>query len=138
MTQETISKISTISAISSYRKNCMGTISFMAKFSGMRKPQEFIVYPLPDAAQEIKIQSDTRIGKINLESGNITLSPPRAGGSYNIHLMLATDVGTLSGEELLLLKSNLFSTASGSAGSRGVTVDNKGALEVFEATRAAA
>ena len=31
--------------ISNIHKNCMGTVSFDAKFAGMRKPQDFIVYP---------------------------------------------------------------------------------------------
>lgn len=31
--------------ISNIKKGIMGTINFEAKFNGMRKPQEFVVYP---------------------------------------------------------------------------------------------
>lgn len=49
--------------VTKIRKNILGTISFTAKFTGMRKEQEFIVYPNPDPGC-ILIQSDTRIGRI--------------------------------------------------------------------------
>ena len=110
----------------------MGTISFDAKFKGMRNPQDFIVYPLESAAASIKIQSDTRMGRINLETGVVEMSPPRAGGSYFIHLSQAKDVATLSGEELLLLKTQVCASASQHAGTNGILyTDNKGAAGVF-------
>ncbi|MDO8416530.1 MAG: hypothetical protein Q7S87_09995 [Agitococcus sp.] len=119
-------------AITGFKKNCVGTICFDAQFSGMRKAQDFIVYPIPNASSEIKIQSDTRIGKIDLITGTVTLSPPRTGGSYNIHLALANPVATLTAEDLLILKAHLLSMARGKSGNCGVTVDNTGALDVFE------
>jgi hypothetical protein len=118
--------------ISQLRKNTMGTMTFDGKFPGMRKAQDFIVYPISNQTEDILIQSDTRIGRIHLTSGVVTMSPPRAGGSYNIHLMLAKQIDVLSAEDLLMLKAGIFSTASGHAGSNGlVYVDNKGALDVF-------
>mgnify|MGYP000084212747 CR=1 FL=1 len=119
--------------ISNIHRNIMGTASFDGKFPGMRKPQDFIVYPMhtADAAAAAKIQSDTRIGAIDLATGAVRLSPPRAGGSYGVHLALATDAGKLSGEELLALKAAILATAGGRVGSRCVVTDNSGALEVF-------
>jgi hypothetical protein len=55
--------------IGGYRRNIMGTVSFTGKFPGMRKVQEFIVYPLQDAGEVITVQSDNRVGKIDLGTG---------------------------------------------------------------------
>ena len=119
--------------ITNTRKNCMGTVSFDGKFDGMRKAQDFVVYPMHAGNQTLaaKIQSDTRIGMINLQSGAVMLSPSRAGGSYGVHLALAKPAGTLSAECLLMLKSAIFATAGGKVGTHHVVTDNSGALEVF-------
>jgi len=123
--------------ISGIRKNCMGTVSFDGKFDGMRKAQDFIVYPMHagNAAESALVQSDTRIGRIHFTTGSVIMSPSRQGGSYNVHLMLCKPAGTLSAEELLLLKAAVFSTASGKAGNNAMHVytDNSAALEVFGA-----
>lgn len=49
--------------VTNIRKNCMGTISFDAKLKGMRKPQDFVVYPNP-SPEAIMVQSENRVGKI--------------------------------------------------------------------------
>lgn len=119
--------------ISNIRKNIMGTCSFDGKFSGMRKAQDFIVYPIKseDDAKRVTIQSDTRIGWVNLESGQVMLSPAKASGAYFHHLALAQKAGILSGEQLLMLKAQILGTASGKAGSNGIVfADNSGALGV--------
>lgn len=111
----------------------MGTLDLNAKFNGMRKAQEFIVYPIKDSEtpESILIQSDTRIGRIDLNTGTVTMSPPRAGGSYGIHLAFAKVIDTLSTEELAGLKFRLFQTASPMAGNNGVMyTDNSGADKV--------
>jgi hypothetical protein len=123
--------------ITDTKKNKMGTISFNGKFKGMRKSQEFIVYPIHGGqdASRVTIQSDTRIGIVNLNTGTILMSPSIPSGAYNPHLALARPLDMLSGEELLLLKSNILSTAKGAAGSNGVVfTDNSGALDVFAGT----
>ncbi len=120
--------------ISNIRKNCMGTVSFDGKFDGMRKAQDFIVYPMHSGNQTetALVQSDTRIGRIHLSSGAVMMSPSRAGGSYNAHLMLCKPAGTLTSEELMMLKASIMATANGHAGSNGVVyTDNSAALEVF-------
>lgn len=121
--------------IANTRKNCMGTVSFAGRFDGMRKTQDFIVYPMHAGAYSASalVQSDTRIGRIDLTNGDVIMSPPRAGGSYNVHLILCKPAGRLTSEELLMLKAQIFATASGKAGSNGMHVytDNSAALEVF-------
>ena len=116
-------------AISNIRKNSMGTTSFMAKFAGMRKEQDFIVYPkgADDTGSKVQIQSDTRIGMICLDTGRLVLSPPVSSGAYNHHLLLAKPCGEIPADELQRLKTQIADTASGRAGSRGVYVDNSGA-----------
>lgn len=120
--------------IGKFKRNRMGTIDFEGKFDGMRKAQEFTVYPMHSDgnSNQIKIQSDTRIGYIDLTLGHVDLSPPYPGGAYNTALAQARRVGKLSQEELFELKANVFCTASGRAGTNGIiTADNSGALEVF-------
>lgn len=122
--------------IISMRKNIMGTLSIEAKFNGMIKSQEFIIYPIKagKSPDSLLIQSDTRIGKIDLNTGVVTMSPPRSGGSYSVHLMFATAIDTLDKEELAGLKFRLIQTASSMAGNNGVMhTDNSGveAVRVF-------
>lgn len=118
--------------IANIRKNIMGTVSFMGKFPGMRKAQDFIVYPMNKPQAYIQIQADTRIARVDLESGAVLLSPPVAGGYTNAsHLAKGKIVGNIPAEQMLIIKAQIFATASGHAGSAGVYSDNSGALEVF-------
>jgi hypothetical protein len=122
------------SLISKITTNRMGTTDFEGQFAGMRKPQEFTVYPIHAGgdATRIKVQSNTRIGFIDMESGHVKLSPAYPGGAHNEALAHIGDVGKLSQEELFSLKAQVFSTASGKAGTNGImTTDNSGATEVF-------
>ena len=114
--------------ISNTRKNCMGTVSFDGKFNGMRKAQDFIVYPMKDATTQARIQSNKRSGYISLVSGAVTLYPKQY---FNGALDVA---GALTAEELLMLKASIMATAHGMAGNNGIVyTDNSGALEVFAA-----
>ena len=120
--------------ITNIHRNIMGTISFDGKFDGMRKAQEFIVYPIKTGsdAQTIQVQSDTRIGLICMETGKVMMSPARKGGSFGVHLAFAAYAGKLLPEELLMLKGHILGSAHGHAGSNGIVyTDNSGALEVF-------
>ena len=121
--------------LSNIRKNIMGTISFDGLFPGMRKAQDFIVYPFHagNDTSRATIQSDTRIGWIDLQTGVVILSKPRAGGAYSVHLSSAPYNSTLWAEDLLMLKAQIAATASGKAGSNGIVyTDNSGAMEVFQ------
>ena len=99
----------------------------------MRKAQEFTVYPLAvgDPAEKITIQSDTRIGTIRFNDGEVRLSPSIQSGAYFHHLSLAKAVAQLSAEELIFLKANVFSTAFSVAGTHGVSCDNVSARKVL-------
>lgn len=125
--------------ITNIRKNNMGTTSFDGKFQGMRKAQDFIVYPLKagEDVSKVEIQSDTRIGYIYLNEaepsyGNVFMSKPVSSGAFNHHLATGSVIDKLSGEEMLLLKAQIFSSASGRAGLNGIVfVDNSEAISVF-------
>lgn len=127
--------------ITNIHKNLMGTISFDGKFAGMRKSQEFDVYPLQAGSDGFKvtIQSDTRIGIIFLrngaeDDGRVYMSGPHSSGAYFSHLASGSFIDKLNSEELLMLKAHIMSTASGQAGDNGmVTVDNSEAISVFAA-----
>jgi hypothetical protein len=112
-------------------KNCMGTLDITAKFNGMRKAQEFIVYPIKadDSPNRLLVQSDSRIGYIYLNSGVVEMSPARSGGSYAPHLMFRKVIDNLSTEEIAGIKFRLVQTADKMAGSNGAHVfcDNSGA-----------
>jgi len=120
--------------IISIEKNCMGTLDINAKFKGMRKVQDFIVYPIPEGEkiEKIKIQSDTRIGYINLNNGIVSLCPPVSSGAYNPHLMFVKDIDVLNREELAGLKFRLIQTADKKAGNNALHIftDNAGAKNV--------
>lgn len=115
--------------LSNIHKNIMGTVSFDGQFKGMRKTQDFIVYPVKDNGHPMtnaRIQSDKCSGFVNLTSGAVIILE----GKYFNGSVKATD--KLSAEDLLKFKAAIFSTASGKAGSNGIVFcDNSGTLEVF-------
>lgn len=107
----------------------MGTVSFSGKFTGMRKPQEFIVYPMQDSGETITIQSNTRIGQIDLSTGALSLSAPHSSGAYFLHLQ--TDKlthETLPAEEVQTLRQWIKSTGGLLVGSSIVQSENIGAI----------
>ncbi len=115
------------------RKNIMGTVSFDGKFSGMRKPQDFIVYPMQDSGEIIDIQSDHRFGQIDLATGKGVLSANRAQYANAPWLGLcvinrtAVDV-ELATEERETLRQWIKSTGGVAVGASLVISDNTGAL----------
>lgn len=107
----------------------MGTVSFDGKFTGMRKAQDFIVYPMQDSGTIIKIQSDTRIGQIDLFNGLVTMSQPHAGGAYNVHLAMDKPVfSMISKEDCMTIRGWIKSTGGIEVGSSIVKSDNTGAI----------
>lgn len=119
--------------IQTIRKNILGTISFTAQFKNMRKAQEFIIYPIKqgESTESVLVQSDTRIGRINLNTGEVIMSPARAGGSYGVHLDFASKIDILSKEDLAGLKFRILQTADKMAGNSVVYCDNSGADNVI-------
>lgn len=113
--------------------NLLGTVSFEAQFKGMRRSQDWIVYPIPDEnIDRIKVQSDTRIGYIMLETGLVKMSKPHANGAYNQHLAEVAIIDKVGAEDLFMLKAHIAASANAKAGNNGmVYTDNKGAIGVL-------
>jgi hypothetical protein len=120
--------------ISNIHKNMMGTSSFDMKLPNMRKPQDFIVYPIQKGEdwEEINIQSDNRFGRLNLLTGKGIMSST-ANYANSMHLALcevrkqATEF-EVTAQDLELLKTSIKGTASEKAGTNGVMFcDNSGA-----------
>lgn len=106
------------------KKSCMGTIVFEYKFPGMRKEQEFIFYPIDrnNTSNEITIQSDTRIGRVNLENGNVSLSKSHSNGAYFHHLWMDAPLSesVLPAEDLKILRDAIIGTDGELVGSNGI------------------
>jgi len=122
--------------IENIHRGILGTVCFDAKFPTMRKSQEWIVYPVHSGASatRVMIQSNTRIGWVDLISGAVSITPARAGGSYGCHLHLAQNIGRLDFETLFMLSAQIMASAHGDAGrtqNRAIGTDNAGALDVF-------
>jgi hypothetical protein len=116
--------------ITNIRKNIMGTVSFDGQFDGMRKPQDFIVYPMKNPGKMIYVQSDNRFAEIDLEGGHVRLSRSARGIGF-AGLVSATYGGQMDEDQLELLKYAIRQTASGKAGTNGIVyVDNSGASSV--------
>lgn len=120
-------------AITNCKRNIMGTVSFDGQFPGMNKPQDFIVYPMQDSGEEIRIQSDHRFGSINLATGEGIISANRAQYANGMWLQLCQIRGTaktftLSAEDTQTLRQWVKSTGGVLVGSAGVLSDNVGAM----------
>lgn len=121
--------------ITNLNRNCLGTASFDGQFPGMRKAQDFIVYPMKSGDNEISIQSDNYFGQINLETGKGVLSARRAQYANGLWLQMSifnktAKNFTLSPEKLSEVVAFVKSTGGASVGSSFVTCDNSGALEI--------
>jgi hypothetical protein len=118
--------------ISNIHRNIMGTISFDAKFNGMRKAQDFIVYPMKENATEAVIQSDTRIGRDRSGKRRRSAVETAQRGCW----VCAADAGVcarwqLSQDDLNNLKASIRDTAGARVGTHGVVSDNSAAATVF-------
>lgn len=120
--------------ISNCHKNMMGTVSFDGKFPGMRKAQDFIVYPMHDSGTEIRIQSGNRFGRIDLDDGKTILSASsgsaHAGGTW---LTVCEIRGTasrfvLAEEDRATLRQWVKSSGGLLVGRSIVLTDNTGAM----------
>jgi len=116
------------------KRNIMGTTDIEMKISGMRKAQDFIVYPIgkDDAGSVITIQSETRIGKIDLTSGKGVMSQSHSNGAYFVHFQMDTLTPfTVSESDLENIKAQIFKTAGANVGTRGIVSDNSGASGIY-------
>lgn len=113
--------------LTNIRKNIMGTISFDLKVKGMRKTQDFIVYPAQGKSigQNLTIQSDTRIGYLNLDKKTIRITKGFPGGAYFYHISLTPlSEHDLPEDTAIELELKILGTHSKEAGSSYVTCDN--------------
>ena len=102
----------------------MGTISFTAKFKGMRREQEFIVYANPD--KQLKIQANKKFGYIDIKTGNTIIANCEYGARFMFSKRNADIV-----ENIEELKQAIRLTASKEAGTSGViTCDNSKAVAI--------
>jgi hypothetical protein len=119
----------TASPITNYHKNYMGTLSFDLKVKGMRKPQDFIVYPITGKTNIIRIQSDKKWGEIDASTGRGILS--KSGNTSWSFVLDVSDRNVnkfeLSKEELEELKSKIRETSGKEVGNVIITTDNSGA-----------
>lgn len=104
--------------IENIRKNVMGTMSFDLKAKGMRKAQNFVVYPIDKTDSTIRCQSDKKWIIINPETKTATIS--KKGNTswdynYNGHTDLELDQDTLN-----TLLDSIRGTASKKAGNNGI------------------
>lgn len=102
--------------VTKIHRNIMGTVSFTAKFKGMRKEQEFIVYPNPTG--ELKIQSETRCAVVNFD-GSVRVSNVK----YFMQMTLANTNDDVI-ENIEELKEAIRKTAGDSVGTRGIVSNN--------------
>ena len=120
--------------INNIKGNIMGTTSFHLQIKGMRKSQDFIVYPIgkDDTSKDIKIQSDTRIGTLNIETGKGEMSQSHQGGAYFMHLSIDKKTPfELKTDDLESLRTHLICTADDKAGKNGVVFcDNSSAIRL--------
>lgn len=118
--------------ISNFHRNILGTLSFDLKLKGWRKIQDFSVYPMHNEQSYIKIQSSTRIGTIDLETGKGKMSQSHSSGAYFAHLSMdkLTEFN-LNAVDLQTLKMQLFTTAGKSVGNSVITTDNSGTFSVI-------
>ena len=110
--------------------NIMGTTSLELKIKGMKKPQDFIVYPISAerAGKPIMIQSDTRFGYLDLNSGMGLMSQSHPNGAYSYHFSVDKKVPfKISESDLKKIKEHISSTAGSKVGKSIVFSDNSGA-----------
>lgn len=51
-------------------------------FQGMRKSQEFVIYPCKATDNVVLLQSDNRMMRIDIKTGTAVLSANKSGGAY--------------------------------------------------------
>ena len=115
-------------------KNRMGTISIDLKIKGMRKAQDFIFYPINKESKYIKIQSDTRIAKLNLDGVGF-MSKPHKSGAYFHHLQMDDltpfKIERADWQQIVDYIGLTESKEAGKEENGGMFSDNSGAKSIF-------
>jgi len=110
-------------------KNCLGTISFTAALVGMRKAQEFTVYPVQGGPLwPVKAQSDNRWCVIS-EDGSYELSKESGSATSWTHTLAKQRgrlvTGQLSADDLRTLTEAVRESVTG-----GTVCNNRAAVFV--------
>lgn len=124
--------------LNNFKKSTMGTIKFDAKLPGMRRGQNFIVYPISKDSETtiISCQSENRWLEINTKTGaaEITTAQSRHHNRWLLSMQRATGKSkkfTLSHVDLSALKMHVFTSADKNAGNKVMTTDNSGAINIL-------
>lgn len=116
------------------KKNCMGTLDINFKVKGMRKEQNFSVYPINKETKRLTVQSDTRIAIIEL-NGKGLMSKSHSNGAYFHHLQLDTLTPfEFSTNDWDTIKKQIGLTANENAGKNEngiISSDNSNAKSIF-------
>tara|TARA_B100000579_G_C22845962_1_gene864334 strand:+ start:1533 stop:2738 length:1206 start_codon:yes stop_codon:yes gene_type:complete len=129
--------------VSGLRRNVMGTLSLTLKGGRMRKGKEFIVYPknsndsLPPYI--FMIQSERRIGLMNMRTGQIIAAPPSnsmLGTSFLALQMAMSDgslqsLGTMREDDRVAVIDALGATSQDWDEQSMIRTDNTGAGQDF-------
>lgn len=107
--------------ITDFKKNCMGTMSFSLKFKGMRKAEEFCVYPIKEKTETIYFQSEHRWAQLDLKSKIFEVSARRAQYANSAWFMVCqinrtTTAEKLTDEQFALLIGKIKKTAGEKVG----------------------
>ena len=128
-----MSKSKNTAEIKNIHTNIMGTCSFNLRASGMRKFQDFSVYPIDSDTEFVKIQSSTRIGKLYLETGEIHMSKSHQSGAFFHHLSLdPITISQLTQLDLQALKLHIATTTGSKVGEAGIVCNNSKAINILD------
>lgn len=124
-----------VPVITNVKKNNVGTTSFDLFGPGMRKPDNFVVYPIQAGTTRILIQSSTRMGILDPATNTICLSKARSNGSHSLHLQMDQPLRRYAIEpqemERLVVTIRLTGAPAGTLTACGIlSVDNSQAPNV--------
>jgi hypothetical protein len=131
---KTTNKILLVNQLDNIHTNRMGTKSFNLKFDSMRKIQDFIVYSIDKSQTNkvIQIQSDTRIGQLDLDTGKCIMTKSYPNGAYGHHLALGETVPVQFNEsQCNELKTAIYETRNNTGTNGIVSIDNSGAKNLM-------
>lgn len=98
---------------------------FTLKLGNMRKAQDFVIYPY-DGSDYILLQSDNRITRVNIRTGDgIMNAKHQPNGAYGHHLNFSTVPVKLSEAEVKEIQGYLWkNSGTQREGGRGVIIEN--------------
>ena len=99
--------------------------SFWLKLPGMRKEDDFTIYPY-SGGDTATLQSGTRILQLDLRTGKALVSKARSGGAYFVHLNPALGATFIDfpKDKLVEIQGYLWNNA-GMHQDSGIVIENK-------------